>query len=243
MTQTALRIGLMVPVNNTTMERELPAWLPAGSTCRRIGIPRGKGMLTTETLPEYIGQAMTLARTFAGDGLDLVVYGCTAAGFLAGPARDAAIAAELAGITGKPVVTTASAMTAVLKHIGARRIALVTPYQDFVNERLRIFLEQSGIAVETLASFGAETVDELTAITPDEIAARARETMRPGSDALFIACSQLPTREILPGLERELGRPAWSSIKATAWHAVQRAEGDQSKAPASIRGMKAEGVH
>lgn len=225
MAQTPLRIGLMVPVNNTTMERELPAWLPAGSTCRRVGIPRGKGMLTLENLPAYIGHAMTLARDFTDDGLDLVAYGCTAAGFLAGPARDATIASELGEITGKPVVTTASAMTAVLQHIGARRIALVTPYQDLVNERLRAFLEQSGIAVEVLASFGAETVDELAAITPDEIAARARETMRPNCDALFIACSQLPTREILPGLERELGRPAWSSIKATAWHALQKAEG------------------
>ena len=220
MTQTALRVGLMVPVNNTTMERELPAWLPAGSTCRRIGIPRGKAMLTTETLPAYIGEAMALARTFAGDTVHLVAYGCTAAGFLAGPARDAAIADELGEITGKPVVTTASAMTAVLQHIGARRIALVTPYQDFVNERLRAFLEQSGITVEALASLGAQTVDELAAITPDEIAARARETMRPGCDALFIACSQLPTREILPVLEREFGCPVWSSIRATAWHAL-----------------------
>ena len=223
MTQTALRVGLMVPANNTTMERELPAWLPAGSTCRRIGIPRGKGMLTVETLPAYIGEAMALARTFAGDTVDLVAYGCTAAGFLAGPARDAAIADELGEITGKPVVTTASAMTAVLQHIGARRIALVTPYQDFVNERLCAFLEQSGIAVEVLASFGAQTVDELAAITPDEIAARARESMRPDCDALFIACSQLPTREILPRLERDLSCPVWSSIKATAWRALRAA--------------------
>jgi maleate cis-trans isomerase len=217
----ALKVGLMVPANNTTMEHELAAWLPAASACRRVGIPRGKGMLNNETLPAYIEQAMTLARVFAGDDLDIVAYGCTAAGFLAGPARDAEIATELGEITGKPVVTTASAMTAVLQHIGARRIALVTPYQDFVNERLRAFLGQSDIAVETLASFNAETVDELAAITSDQIAAMARDAMRPQCDALFIACSQLPTRAILPQLERELGRPAWSSIKATAWSARQ----------------------
>ena len=81
MAQMGIRIGLMVPANNTTMEHELPAWLPAGSSCRRIGIPRGKGMLTLENLPAYIGQAMTLARNFTDDGLDLVAYGCTAADF------------------------------------------------------------------------------------------------------------------------------------------------------------------
>jgi maleate cis-trans isomerase len=35
-------------------------------------------------------------------------------------------------------------------------------------------------------------------------------------DALFIACSQLPTHAILDGLRRELARPVESSIHATA---------------------------
>jgi maleate cis-trans isomerase len=38
-------------------------------------------------------------------------------------------------------------------------------------------------------------------------------------DALFIACSQLPTRAIVGPLEQEFKRPVWSSIKATAWRA------------------------
>jgi len=45
------RIGLMVPINNTAMERELPAWLPAGSTCTTARIARGKGLLTSEAMP------------------------------------------------------------------------------------------------------------------------------------------------------------------------------------------------
>jgi maleate cis-trans isomerase len=214
----------MVPANNTTMESELVAWLPAGSACRRVGIPRGKGMLRPEDLPGYLAQATKLAADFARDDIDLVVYGCTAAGFLAGPARDAEVAADLARATGKPVVTTANSMVAALAAIGARRIAVVTPYAEAVNERLRGFLAESGIAVAVLASFLAQTVDELAAITPAGIAALARGTMRPGCDALFIACSQLPTRDILGGLERDLGCPVWSSIRATAWNACRVAD-------------------
>ena len=219
MKQDGLRIGLLVPANNTTMESELLAWLPAGSACRTLRIPRGKGTLTPKDLPAYVGRAMKMATAFADDAIDLVVYGCTAAGFMAGPSRDAEIAAELSAITGKPVVTTASAMIVALRHLGARKIALVTPYLDLVNERLRAFLEQSGIEVEILASFRAQTVDDLAAIKPAQIAALSREVMRESCDALFIACSQLPTHEILPDLERDLGRPAWSSIRATAWQA------------------------
>lgn len=219
----SLAVGLMVPANNTTMEHELLAWLPEGSSCRRLGIPRGKAMLTPETLPDYLDEAIRLAREFRDDGIDLVVYGCTAAGFMGGPARDADVARRLGEVTRKRVITTASAMCAALQDIGARRIALITPYLDPVNAQLKHFLDPAGIAIEVLSTFRATTVDELAAITAEQIAARAREAMKPGVDAMFIACSQLPTRAIIPKLERELGIPVWSSIRATAWQATDHA--------------------
>jgi hypothetical protein len=110
-------------------------------------------------------------------------------------------------------------MSAVLEHVAARRIAVITPYLDIVNERIRAYLAESGVSVEILSTFNARTTDELAAIQPAQIARRAREVMQPGLDAMFIACSQLPTRAIIPELERELGIPVWSSIRATAWQA------------------------
>ena len=80
------------------------------------------------------------------------------------------------------------------------------------------------VEINIAASLGMLTqaqVDELAAITPGEIAALARATMPDSCDAMFIACSQLPTREILDGLERDFGRPVWSSIRATAWQAMR----------------------
>jgi maleate cis-trans isomerase len=44
----------------------------------------------------------------------------------------------------------------------------------------------------------------------------ARRTVTDRHDALFIACSQLPTLDILQGLRRDLGITVWSSIAATA---------------------------
>ncbi|HET9404506.1 MAG TPA: hypothetical protein VFO57_07990 [Burkholderiales bacterium] len=214
-----LKIGLMVPANNTTMEGELLEWLPQGATCRTLRIPRQQGLLTMADIPGYVGQAESLAEAFAGDPVDLVVYGCTAAGILAGPERDAGIAESLSGITGAPVVTTASSMVESLREARARDIALVTPYAPEVNEQLKSLLARSGITVRRMSSFGAGTVEELGRIGADAVAARARETMDEECDALFIACSQLPTRSVVGPLEREFGRPVWSSIKATAWRA------------------------
>ena len=58
---------------------------------------------------------------------------------------------------------------------------------------------------------------KLGSIASPEVARLARETMRDDCDALFIACSQLPTRDIVAPLQRDFGRPVWSSIQATAW--------------------------
>jgi len=215
----ALRIGLMVPANNTTMEGELLEWLPQGATCRTLRIPRQPGLLTMADIPAYAGQAESLARAFADDPVDLVVYGCTAAGILAGPERDAGIARSLSVICHSPVVTTANSMVESLREARAHDIALVTPYSAEVNGQLKSLLARSSIAVRRMSSFEAANVEELGKIGLDAVAARARETMDDECDTLFIACSQLPTRAIVGPLEQEFKRPVWSSIKATAWRA------------------------
>jgi maleate isomerase len=217
-----LRVGLMVPSNNTTMEGELAAWLPAGSTVTTVKIPRGPGLLTAETIPAYRDSAIALARDhFDRRRIDLIAYGCTAAGFISGPAGDAELSRMLSAATGLPVVTTARAMVRALQHDGAKRVAVVTPYLDVVNAQLAAFLNHGGIEVVRLETFRAPDVHALGRITADQVRDLAHTTMGSDCDALFIGCSQLPTFAILGELQREFDRPAWSSIRATAWDALR----------------------
>lgn len=211
-----MRVGLMVPANNTTMARELPAWLPAGSSADTRKVPRGPGLLTRETVPGYVDAAIEVARGFAEAPPALVAYGCTAAGFLMGPEADASLAARLREVTGRPVITAAGAMVEVLRRCGARRVAVVTPYTEEVNRQLVDYLERSGIGVARLETLGATDTASLGRITAPEVDALARATVDDSHDALFIACAQLPTFEILDALRADLGCPVWSSIAATA---------------------------
>jgi arylmalonate decarboxylase len=212
-----IHFGLMVPINNTTMQPELLQWLPAGSQCTLHKIPRGKGLLTRETIPAYKQQALELAQAFVGAPIDILAYGCTAASFLSGPQADAELADALAQTIGKSVVTTAQSMVLALQAQGLSRIALVTPYQDEVNDQLKSYLNQSGIDVAAFDSLRAPNVDALGLITAEQVAAMARTVMTDAAQAMFIACSQLPTRTILEPLSVEFGRPVLSSIQATAW--------------------------
>jgi maleate cis-trans isomerase len=136
-----------------------------------------------------------------------------------GPEGDAQFAEELAGVTAKTVVTTARSMVQALEESGAKEIAVVTPYREDVNRQLTAFLADCGIGVRRLNTLGAANTEELGRIQAPAVAKLARQTMGSDCDALFIACSQLPTHEILAGLRDEYRRPVWSSIYATAWQA------------------------
>ena len=213
---TTPNIALMVPINNTTMATELLGWLPDGTHCHTLKIPRGQGLLTRETIPAYKAQAVALAQTLVGAPIQALAYGCTAASFLSGAQGDADLCKELTQQIGKPVVTTARSMVLALQAQGAQRIGLVTPYHDEVNDQLKRFLADGGIDVIAFDSLRAPNVEALGRITSTEVADMARQVMTDACDAMFIACSQLPTFDILHSLSAEFDRPVLSSIQATA---------------------------
>jgi maleate cis-trans isomerase len=211
------RALLVVPENNTTMAPELSALCPQFAPLDVARVKRPARTLTREDLPAYAESTLAAVEPFLTAAPDVVLYGCTAAGFLGGPDGNAAMVTKLAARTGAAVVSTAGAMVDVLRHEGVASAAVVTPYLPAVNDGLRGYLGASGIAVETLESFLCATTAELGRITADEVHDLALRTVTPRSEALFIACSQLPTLGILDELRARLRIPVWSSIAATAW--------------------------
>lgn len=214
-TAASLRVCLMVPANNTTMERELLSWLPPGSTCQTLRIPRGPGLLDRGSIPAYRAAALETART-ASKSVDVVAYGCTAAGFISGPAADAELARQIVDLCGAPVVTTAGAMVDELVATGASRVGLVTPYSDAVNVGLVAYLEAFGLAAARVSRLDAPDVQALGRLTEIDVTEAARRLAGSDVDAVFIACSQLPTASVLAPLRATLGVPVLSSIQATA---------------------------
>jgi maleate cis-trans isomerase len=214
-----IKVLIVVPENNTTMEPEISALCPALAPIQVARVKRPARTLLLEDLPAYAEATLDAIEPFAAEPLDLVIYGCTAAGFLGGPSGNAGMVERLRERTGAPVVSTAGAMIEALRGAGVSETAVVTPYLQPVNDGLRHYLEASGFAVEALNSFFCKTTAELGAITEDQVLELARRTVTPQSKSLFVACSQLPTINVVARLRAELGIPVWSSIQATAWAA------------------------
>lgn len=211
------KILLVVPANNTTMEPELRALYPEISELMVARVKRPPRTLTVDDIPAYGRSTLASIEPFADKAPTLVVYGCTAAGFLAGPDGNGRIVAELKARTGAPVVSTSEAMIEALRHSKVHHTAVVTPYLKAVNDGLIGYLKACDIEVEKLDSFFCETTEALGLITGEQVEEKALATVSTASKALFIACSQLPTLAIIGQLRRRLGIPVWSSIQATAW--------------------------
>src|SRR5207245_1504474 len=82
----------------------------------------------------YLAGLPLVARGLAQVRPAVVVLAHTASSYANGFANEPALVERLSSLTGAPGVTAAGAVRAALQHLGAKRLALGTPYQ----ERLRV---------------------------------------------------------------------------------------------------------
>src|SRR5262249_21359506 len=100
-----------------------------------------------------------------------------------------------------------------LKAVGGRKIAVATAYNDEVNRRLHIFLEESGFEVLTVKGLGIERFEDSPPVTHDSLlkfSAGVWESV-PKADALLISCGALKTLDLLVPLEQRCKVPVVSS--------------------------------
>ncbi len=212
------RIGLLVPAINTTMETEFWRMAPEGVSVHSARIAGGRHG-TPEELRSMEGASKHAASEIAMVEPDVVVYGCTSGSFFEGPAWNKKICEQLTAITKAPTVTTAGAMAACLIAGGHKKVDVVTPYVDVTNERLKQFVKAHGIDVVRLGTFDMLDMFDHAKVQPEEIYAKVKETTTADSDAVFVACTQLRALEVLDMLERDLGKPVYSAVQASAWQA------------------------
>jgi maleate cis-trans isomerase len=215
-----LKVILVVPATNTTMEAEVRALWPEIDELHRVGIPRPMRPIVASDLPEYREHTLKAVEPYQTIGADMVIYGCTTAGFLAGPEGDADMQQALVRAVAAPAVTTASSMVDAMRRAGVSRPAIVTPYLKPSNDGLINFLLAKGVKVSTLDSFFFTTTEQYDQVTSEQVLALAELTGRdPSADCLFIACTQLPTLSILEELRRRLNKPVLGAIQATVANA------------------------
>ncbi|MBC7779818.1 MAG: maleate cis-trans isomerase [Proteobacteria bacterium] len=207
-----LKLGIIVPSWNTVMEYE---WQRMCGEAVSVHSQRIRHTADTEAdLAWLTTQAPAAAELVAHAKVRAICHGCTASGFLKSPEQDVAMAAALAQGTGIPTVTSSASIVQALRALGARRISVASPYEPWLNEKLRGYLEAAGFDIVAMKGLGTQAHGS---ISTDKVKALALEVMRPETEALFISCSNFRTLDIIDEVERDIRRPTVTSNQAALW--------------------------
>lgn len=217
------RIGLVVLATDNTLEHEFRQMLRIdGVAFYESRIPNSVDINPASLAAMEKGIATATDLILPGVDLDVVAYCCTSGTVVIGEENVFARIHEAR--PGVACTTPITAAIAGLKALGARRIALLTPYVDEVNQMFGRFIEARDLQVPVMGSFNHENDNEVARISPDSLRAAITEL---GSyrqvDAVFVSCTSLRLASFVESLEADLGKPVTSSNHALAWHCLRLA--------------------
>ena len=129
---------------------------------------------------------------------------------------------------GVPVRNPVDSALDALAALKCKRVALLTPYIDEVNESLEEYFIGRGLELTNMAAFGQPGDPQINRIDPECIVEAALETGAGDCDGLFISCTGLCTSGIVHHIEDELGKPVVTSNQALAWAALRAAGVDDA---------------
>jgi maleate isomerase len=216
-------LGLVVLETDQTIEDEFRFLLPEKGVALYGARLHNDARITPETLAEMERLIAPTTRliTPAVD-LDVIGYACTSGALTIGEENVASRVREAR--PGMKVTDPVTAARAALAALGARRIALLTPYVRRINENLRNALEARGMEIPVMGSFNQEDDNVVARIAPSSLTdAIVRLGGSPECDAVFVSCTSLRVARIVEEVEARIGKPVTSSNHALAWHMLRLA--------------------
>lgn len=224
-----LRVGLMVPSSNTTMESELPEMLRRrgqlwpGETFTFHSARMRMKHVTAEELVAMNAQVDRAVAELADVRPNVIATACLVAIMAQGAGYhhqaeqqiDAALQREGAAA---PVVSSAGALIAALHELGAKRIAIVAPYMQPLTDCVTAYIEDAGVEVHDALSLQVSDNRAVAALNPSDLQHHWQSLDLTGCDALVLsACVQMPSLAAIEPVERETGLPTLSAATATTW--------------------------
>ncbi|SIR85229.1 maleate isomerase [Haladaptatus litoreus] len=236
------RLGVIVPSSNTTVEGEFRRALPDGVSLHAARMPLES--VTVEELDSMADDAVSCAERLAHANVDVVAYACTTGSLLHGKGFDSDLERSLSETAGTPAVATALSVKRALRALDAKRIAVVTPYTDELNDREESYLTDAGFDVVELDGRGIEANTGIGSLRPEDAYRQVREvvgeldadsassspsrsandfeSLADAVDAVFVSCTNYRTLPAIEPLESDLGIPVVTSNQATLWDALRR---------------------
>ncbi len=230
------RVGLIVPSSNTTMETEIPrmlrgreAELPEQTFSFHSSRMRMKHV-TPEELRAMNAQMDRSAAELADARCDVVTTACLVAIMAQGGGFHRAAEDQIREVlrqeeAAAPVLSSAGALLKALEDLGARRIAIVTPYLCALTDLVAGYIESDGVVVQDSLSLEVSDNLQVGRLDPANLREHWKRVDLSGCDALVLsACVQMPSLPSIEPVEQECGLPVLSAATATTYSILRALE-------------------
>lgn len=223
------RVGMIVPSSNLTMETELPRMLharegviPDDTFTFHTSRMRMKHV-TAEELVRMNQQTERASLELADARPDVVASACLVAIMAQGPGYHCSAEAQITGVLDRegvaaPVVSSAGALLRAVDALGAKRIAMVTPYMKPLTKLVADYIEDAGCQVVDTLSLEVSDNLEVARLDPAGLHEHWRKLDTSDVDALVLsACVQMPSLAAIQLVEDAAGIPVLSAATATVF--------------------------
>lgn len=214
-------LGVLNPFD-MALDHELQRWMPGAVSLVPTRMPY-RPLVVDEAMADALGEdreVRAAARSLAVIEPEAVVFACTSASFVNGLEGARRLSGAIAEEVGAPAVTTSEALLEALEALGVTRLAIATPYVPRLTSLLEDFLEASGRTVTGTRGLGRDR--GIWRVPYRVTADLVRGTDAPAAQAVFVACTNLPTFDVIASLEVELGKPVLTANQVTAWAGLRR---------------------
>jgi maleate isomerase len=216
-----LRIGLIELATDQTSEHEFRRLLQLPGVDFYVSRIWNAATITPDTLADMARDIEACARVILPDlRLDVMGFTCTSGAMVIG--EDKVFSLMRAAHPGIACTSPITAAVAGMTALGLKRIALLTPYVQSINDMMRSHIEARGVAVPVMGSFNNSNDDEVARISIESTRAAAIDLGKSVHvDGIFVSCTSIRTIDIVCEVEWAIGKPMLASNPAQAWHLLR----------------------
>ncbi|KNB53737.1 maleate cis-trans isomerase family protein [Streptomyces caatingaensis] len=231
-----LKVGVVVPATNTSMQPELEALRPVGVTNHTGRMLTADYSLVEgiDTLVDgYRESTRRAIETIVPCKPDTIVIGFSPEIYWDGPESHAPVLNSLKEAAGGlPVVMSPDAFDAALTLHRARRVAVITPYLAVGDDSVSRFFTDSGYDVVRVQGLGCSSPEKISHVSEAELRDAVREIDGPDVDAIVQVGTNVAMGRVAAAAEEWLGKPVVTNNTVLYWHALR-----QNGIPDRVRGF------
>ncbi len=224
---TRAKVAVVVPATNTIVQPEMEAMRPPGVTnhVTRMYLPprpyddQEAYKKALETEEGNLEDALRLVMVCEPH---VVAHGHSIHSFRGDGQRALDEEKRLEALCGVPFITPSRAVLAGLEAIGAKRIAILTPYWPPADNMIADFFRACGYDVLNSHGLKSTGPTNVARFTHEQIMQGFADTDHAEADALIHVGTNLPVSPITRQIEAKFGKPMIGVNVATYWLAMRR---------------------